>query len=148
MRIDQRLFFFPTLLDTVPRALDDVAFAFSGSLRWSGGPRFNLLWSADPWPASSARTMYGTVLVLVLYIATAGIVAQASSTSLSRLCPLTSYTFLACCGPAVAASYLSFLRRGGVQSDSGMELRPEIMDGISPADPKRGSSEVYRTVGS
>jgi hypothetical protein len=43
---------------------------------------------------------------------------------------------------------LSILRRGGVQTDSGMELRPEIMDGISPADPKRGSSEVYRAVGS
>jgi hypothetical protein len=36
-------------------------------------------------------------------------------------------------------------RRGGVQNDSGMELRPEIMDGISPADPKRSSTQVYHT---
>ena len=70
--------------------------------------------------------------------------------SLASALPM-SHALLACsikpyCGPAVAASRLiAHTRRGGVQNDSGMELRPEIMDGISAADPQRGSSEAYRT---
>ena len=65
---------------------------------------------------------------------------------------LTSHALLTCSIKTILrpccrrlTRLIDHTRRGGVQNDSGMELRPEIMDGISPADPKRSSTEVYHT---
>jgi len=65
---------------------------------------------------------------------------------------LTSHALLTCSIKTILrpccrrlTRLIDHTRRGGAQDDSGMELRPEIMDGISPADPKRSSTEVYHT---
>ena len=57
---------------------------------------------------------------------------------------LWSYTLSACALATVLRPHTS-QRRGGVPTDSCMELRPGIMDGISPADPKSIFTEVYHT---